>query len=186
MSMRNLALTAALLAAMATETLACGLLPGDPTIVERKNRVPLTIYGKVVKVDTLTFCEMPTRRLYFRIEKAFGLTAKAGDTVIVGSTATIPGCGVNYPVGQEVVVFGKEPPCPDNRIKMWSLIGNDNIEDPMFAQIDSLGGTSRVRARAAAGPATPAPRRREGARITFPSPQDGAGRRDAEGRALAP
>lgn len=176
---------AALILGLVPSSHACSLMPGDPNITERKKRFPISLLGTVVKVDTVQACEVPTRRMYFKVKVAFGVTAKAGDTVIVGSPSSVPGCGVNYPVGREVIVFGNTPPCADPKIKAWTLNTMNNIENPMFAQIDSLGGTSSIRASRTTDVNSMPVHRRDGGRLIFSAP-GGAGLEacDAEGRAI--
>lgn len=174
---------AAWLAVLTGSALACSLMPDTRNIVQKKVESKVMFQGTVVKNELTQGCGNEVRHLYFRVEKAYGFAASPGDTVVVSTFPNSSGCGVDYPVGREAVVFGIPALCETPAGMLQSGLGYSNVERPTQSQLDSLHGTSSLQsgpardARAVRGPA------RSGSRVTYPVPGDDAMRRDAEGRA---
>lgn len=183
---RILALSAALSAMAVSPAPACSVMPSYKNIVERKAAAAVTFHGVQVKSAKGTGCNAHYLLQYFRVEKAFGVEAVKGDTLVVATPTSSAACGIDYPQGQEVVVFAGRPACNEPAGVLFSSLGSYNVEYPSKLQVDSVYGTVAVKATRPSSQKAPPKARRDGSGFAFQAPESGVDRRDAEGRALFP
>lgn len=182
MMTRTLAPLVSVLAAVALAP-ACTVFWKNLTILERRDQAELTVHGKLVAKEMGTACGQSVRLLHFEVRKAFGKPAGPGDTVVIATPPNDAACGVDYPLGTEVVVFANRSPwyCATPIDMPFTSHANWNLRAPTDSQVDSLHG----------GPASLAypvnkAGRTSAAGITMGFAAPGKGTCRADGRSLAP
>lgn len=136
------------LLAAASMAPACSVIANWKSVVERKDMAPLTVHGILVKTGPGTLCGQPYLHLYFQVKKAFGAQIAVGDTVAIATPSNSAMCGVNYPIGAEVIVFtGKASFCQGPSEPWFTSLGSYNVQAPTPGQVDSLYGVLALQPR---------------------------------------
>lgn len=171
-------------------TPACSIMPDYKNILEHKALSKVTVHGVLVRKDAGKVCNTDALLLSFMVTKAFGVQAAPGDTVVVGTPASSAACGVDYPLGTEVIVFTGTPwICQGSSDLPWTSQGSFNVQSPRQAQVDSIHGTVALRETgsqdAVASARSPSPIRSVHGGILFQNPAVPEARaKRADGRAV--
>lgn len=168
---------------------ACSIMPSSKNLVERKASSPVTVHGVLVGNEIGTVCDRESRLLAFRVITAFGGGTAPGDTVVISTPTSDASCGVNYPLGTEVIVFTSTPwGCQTGTQGLGTHLASYNVERPSQVEVDSLNGATALPRPLKPTSVTPASNApvpvRSGAQWTFPLREGHRG--SADGRMLSP
>lgn len=110
---------------------------------KEKNRV--TLHGVLVGKEESVACGAPNIVLSFNVENTFGIYVPRGNTMTIATAASSAACGVDYPLGTEVLVFADNYfSCNQPSDLIWTYLMSNNISMPTRSQLDSLNGLPSV------------------------------------------
>src|SRR5687768_7653944 len=123
MRYRALPLISAVLAAAAAGAFACSFIPENLNILQRKAKHRGTYHAVLVKTTLGQSCGTQARLLHLQVKRAFGPgAASPGDTVTLATQTSSAACGVDYPLGSELVlfadIFGR---CDETPAHLWTM-----------------------------------------------------------------